>query len=124
MGNRTIWKIATSEDTAIHLYSHWGGNEKMRATAEALLRSESRGDDRTYFARIFTSWIINDNWDSESGHGLWAGGINEQYFEESYEPVTIYPIANTIEWDGVPYTFRSFIEMARENVDIAEGIGA
>lgn len=124
MGSRTVWKIATSEDTAIHLYSHWGGSDKIRATAEALLRAESRWDDRTYFTRIFTSWIINDSWDTETGHGLWAGKLDDDYFEESYNPVTIYPIENIVDWGGERFTFREFIEMAREQVGIAEGIGA
>ena len=123
MGSRTVWKIATTEDTAIHLYSHWGGNDKMRATAEALLRAKHRWDDRTYFTRIFTSWIINDSWDTETGHGLWAGKIDDDFFEESYTPVTIYPIQNIVEWGGERLTFRGFIEMAREKVGISEGIG-
>jgi len=121
LGSRTVWKIATGKDTAIHLYSHWGGDDKMRATAEALLRSEGRWEDRTYFTRIFTSWIINDSWDMETGHGLWAGPINEEYFEESYAPVIIYPIDHHIEWDGERYTFQGFISKARNEVGIAEG---
>lgn len=122
MGSRTVWKIATNDEIGIHLYSHWGGSDKIRITAEALLRAESRWDDPTYFTRIFTSWVINDGWDTETGHGLWAGRLDLDFFEESYNPVTIYPDDNLVNWGGETFTFTGFIEMAREKVGIAEGV--
>lgn len=116
MGSRTVWKIETEENTGIHLYSHWGGGDKLRATAEALLRSKSRWEDETYFTRIFTSWIINDDWDSGTGFGLWSGPLDRDYFEESYEPVTVFPKQKKIKYGTFLYTYEEFLDFARQTV--------
>lgn len=113
MGSRTVWKIASDYGQAIHLYSHWGGSDKLRATVEALLRAEPRWSDEDYFRRIFVSWIINDSWDMETGHGLWAGSMNADYFEENYIECEIYPELKEVIWDGVTFTYEEFIEFAK-----------
>lgn len=118
MGSRTTWKITTEDYMGIHLYSHWGGEDKLSLTAKAIQKAEPRWEDLTYFTRIFTSCIIGDNWDSETGYGLWSGLIGKDFFEESYEPVTIYPKEQLIRWDSELFTYREFLEFANNTLSI------
>ena len=112
MGARTVWKFRTGEDTAIHLYAHWGGSDKLRATAEAIARAKSRWSDETYATRIMISTIIGDDWLSETGYGIWAGWLDEEYFEEEYDPVTIDPTNQTVSYGAFVMPYEDFLTMA------------
>lgn len=109
MGSRTVWKIQTDRNQGIHLYAHSDGEEKLQITAEALIIAKPRWSDESYFTRIFISQVIGDQWDSEYGYGLWAGSMDTDYFDESYEQCEIYPESKQIFFDGVSYTYEQFI---------------
>ena len=112
MGSRTVWKFRTGEDTAIHLYAHWGGSDKLRATAEAIARAKSRWSDETYATRIMISTIIGDEWLSETGFGIWAESLKGNFFEEEYDPVTIDPMNQTITYGAFTMSYEEFLTMA------------
>jgi len=122
MGSRTVWKFKTGEDTAIHLYSHWGGSDKLRTTAEAIASSEARWGDNTYATRIMISTIIGHDWQHETGFGIWAGSLLEDYFEESYDNVTIDAEKMLIEYGAFQLSFTDFLAMAHNALSEKERV--
>ncbi len=83
MGARTNFVIRTTKNPSedIVLYSHWGGDSSERDFAQAISKAMARKGDDSYFTRIIVSQLINDQWDSETGFGLYVGEVTH---EESY----------------------------------------
>lgn len=110
MGARTTWAVKTKKgDAVIWLYSHWGGDSKLRDTKDALLKSEPRWGDSTYGARIFISQIIGDQWDSETGFGITTGTLEHVPFEESYDLVVVDFTTDTITYGRFEFSFEEFL---------------
>lgn len=97
MGSRTNFTFVTNEG-AITLYSHWGGETKFQDLAYALEKGQARQGDTPYQLRIIISQLIGDSWNSETGFGLYVG---TEGGEESYETCTVYLEKATVERDGV-----------------------
>lgn len=117
MGARTTWAVKTQKgDAVIWLYSHWGGDSKFEDTQRALGHARPRWDDRTYGARIFTSQIIGDAWNSETGFGITTGTLDHVPFEESYELVFVDFTQQIITYGEGSYTFEEFLELSRVGV--------
>ena len=110
MGARTTWEIRTNSETAIYLYSHWGGDSKWADTVSALEAAQPRWRDSSYAARIFISRIVGNNWNEETGFGIAAGLVGAVPFEESYFPIVIDFVSNTISAGAYFYTFSEFLE--------------
>lgn len=72
MGARVIFNIKQDEDKYICLYSHWGQYEALQDTVRAIAKARPRWGDDSYCARILVSQIIGNEWDSETGFGLWV----------------------------------------------------
>lgn len=105
MGARTNFHFKQG-DNFITLYSHWGGDSKMKDLAYAIAKANARWDDAGYATRIMVSQLIGNSWDSETGYGLYAGSVGG---EESYEH-TIIDIDNQIVIvDGEPKPYKQFI---------------
>ena len=111
MGARTVWKIKTSEEHAIHLYSHWQGEHKIRLTQVALQSARPRWEDDAYCARIIISSLIGKDWGEETGWGIMAGHPDAEFFEEEYDPVTIEVGKKLVFVDGVAYTFEELVAL-------------
>jgi hypothetical protein len=110
MGSRTTWAVKTEEgDAVVWLYSHWGGDDKLATTKNALAKAEPRWNDVSYGARIFISQVIGEYWDSETGYGITTGSIHECPFEESYDYVTVDFTTNTISYGKFDFSFESFL---------------
>lgn len=62
-------------DKPVVLYSHWGGYDAGAALANALKAATPRWDDEGYGTRIMVSRIIGEDWNSETGYGLYAGEL-------------------------------------------------
>ena len=94
MGARTNFHFKT-DTGVITLYSHWGGDEKDIDLARALAAAGPRISlgDTGYALRIVISQLINTEWDSETGFGLYIG---EEGGEEQYHPVTVDFTNNTV----------------------------
>ena len=110
MGARTVWRIKTSEEHAIHLYGHWAGEFKIQRTQRALAYARGRWQDETYCARIFMSQLIEEDWDSELGWGITAGSPKDELFEEEYVPVTLDVSAKTITVDARTMSYEEFLD--------------
>jgi hypothetical protein len=110
MGARTVWKIKTSEEHAIHLYAHWQGEHKIRMTQVALQSARPRWEDDAYCARIIISSLIGKDWEEETGYGMMAGHPDSEFFEEEYVPVTLDVIARTITVSGRIMTYQEFLD--------------
>lgn len=110
MGSRTEWIIKTNtSNTAIHLYSHNGGEDKFADTQSALLSAQSRWDDISYGARIFISNIIGDNWSSTLGFGIGVGNDTENLFEESYFHAVVDFPNQIVIFGSKTWTFDEFV---------------
>lgn len=109
MGSRTTWIIKTdASSSAIHLYSHWGGDSKFQDTKHALAAAENRWSDVTYGARIFMSQIIGENWASENGFGIAVGDESETLFEESYFNAVLDFPNQIVTLGSMSWTFSEF----------------
>ena len=110
MGSRTEWIIKTNDsDSALHLYSHWGGESKFEDTQRALAKAKFRWDDISYGARIFTSQIIGSDWDNETGFGLAVGNTTDNLFEESYFHAVIDFPNQLVTFGSMTWTFDEFV---------------
>ena len=105
MGARVIFNIKQKEGEFICLYSHWGEETALQDTARAIAKARQRWTDETYSARIIVSQIIGNEWDSETGFGLWVSStpcIDEEF-------VIIDLLGQTVTArDGV-HSFEGFI---------------
>ena len=111
MGARTVWKIKTSEEHAIHLYGHSAGEDKIRMTQVALQSARPRWEDETYCARIIISSLIGEDWNQELSWGMMAGHPDTDFFEEEYAPVTIDVDKKLVFVDGGAYTFEELVTL-------------
>lgn len=107
MGARTNFTFVT-DTGALTLYSHWGGDSKMEDLAFALNKAMPRikMGDIPYALRIAVSYLINDDWQSETGYGLFVG---PEGGEEQYEPVTVNFTNNTVTHGLTTQTIDKFI---------------
>jgi archaellin len=110
MGSRTEWIIKTNtSDSALHLYSHYGGESKFEDTQQALFKAQPRWNDISYGARIFTSQIIGNDWDSETGFGIAIGNDTDNMFEESYFHAVIDFPNQLVTFGSMTWTFDEFV---------------
>ena len=72
MGARVVFNLKQSDDLYLCLYSHWGEGSCLEDLATALDKARPRWDDETYCSRIIISSIIGEEWNQETGYGLWA----------------------------------------------------
>lgn len=115
MGARTTWAVKTQEgDAVVWLYSHWGGDDKLATTKNALAKAQPRWNAVSYGARIFISQVIGEYWDSETGFGITTGSLYECPFEESYDYVTVDFTTNTISYGPFTFSFSEFLTIGAE----------
>jgi hypothetical protein len=110
MGSRTEWIIKEDNSgNAVHLYSHWGGDDKFADTQRALAKAMPRWSDTTYGVRIFISQIIGNNWDNETGFGIAVGNDSDNLFEESYFHAVIDFPNQRVVFGSREWSFSEFI---------------
>lgn len=117
MGSRTNFTFRTNTGD-LTLYSHWGGESKREDLAFAIQKAMPRikMGDPSYALRIMISQLIGESWDDETGFGLFVGSEGG---EESYDPVIINLINNTVAFDSDlhPKGFQAYVDY---HVSIAE----
>lgn len=106
MGDRVVYTLKQSDGKELSLYSHWGGYTRFKDLAYAIGKAQPRWNDESYCARIIISQLIGNQWDSETGFGLWAGSDNGA---SEYDPITIHLDYKTVEYEGNYKTFDEFI---------------
>jgi hypothetical protein len=109
VGARTNFVIKTTENENenIVLYSHWGGDSGVQDFAWAIKKAMPRYGDNSYFTRIIVSSLINADWDSETGFGLYVGPVNH---EESYEYKEIDLVNGTVTIGDHTTSIQAFLE--------------
>lgn len=110
MGARTNFVIRTTGNPAedIVLYSHWGGDESEFAFAQAINKAKDRIEmgDTSYAARIIVSQLIGDQWDEETGFGLYVGEVTH---EEEYQYKEIDLVNRTVKVGSHVTSIDAFI---------------
>ena len=72
MGARINYVFNDGTPQAVGLYSHWGETEWESSIAHAIWMAKPRWNDTSYATRIIVSQLINEDWNSETGFGLFA----------------------------------------------------
>lgn len=108
MGDRIVYSIKQDKDLSINLYSHWGGYDRFEDLARALQAAEPRWSDTAYATRIIVSQLIGDQWNSETGFGLWASSSDGGYGGD-HPDITINLINKTVSDETGVHTFEQFI---------------
>ena len=76
MGNRSnivIRETATQSDNFLILYSHWGGDDNIRAVENVLRKTDRIGDSAYLSAQLFHEFTQLGNYDGGLGYGLSVG---------------------------------------------------
>jgi hypothetical protein len=108
MGDRIVYTIQQDQDLSLNLYSHWGGYGRFEALAAAIKAAEPRWGDSTYAARIIISQLIGDQWDSETGFGLWASNETGMYGGD-HPDIIINLVNKTVEDETGTHSFEEFV---------------
>lgn len=104
MGARTNFHFQQGENF-FTLYSHWGGDSKIQDLAHAIAKAKPRWEDNGYASRIIVSQLIGNDWDSETGYGLYA---DENGGEESYQYTLVNLNDNTVTVGQDTHSFQDF----------------
>jgi len=105
MGARVVFNIKQEDEMYVCLYSHWGEYTALEELANALAKARNRWVDESYCTRIIISQIIGNEWDSETGYGLWAS--TEPFTDEEW--VLIDLKEKTITARDGSHTFDGFV---------------
>lgn len=108
MGDRIVYSIKQDQDLSINLYSHWGGYDRFETLARALQAAQPRWTDSSYATRIIVSQIVGDQWESETGFGLWASTEDGDYGGD-HPDITIDLVNKTVSDETGTHTFEQFI---------------
>lgn len=108
MGDRIVYTIKQDKDLSLNLYSHWGGYDRFEDLARALKAAEPRWSDSSYAARIIVSQLIGDQWNEETGFGLWASNEGGDYGGD-HPDITIDLVNKTVSDETGIHTFEQFI---------------
>ena len=75
MGDRANFGFKQSNGETIVLYGHWAGHNMLGNLAEAVEKARGRWTDEGYATRIVISNLINDEWGSMTGWGIYVNQI-------------------------------------------------
>ena len=106
MGARTNFELKDYKGS-VWLYSHWGGETKANDLAAAISHAEPRWGDTPYAMRMVISYFIKNDVMGDTGYGIssWDCG------EESYEPISVDFVTNTVNYQDIVYTFQEYVQM-------------
>jgi len=77
MGDRANFGFVQPNGNTIVLYGHWAGHNMLAQLAEAVFKARPRWSDPSYATRITISQMINNDWNSETGWGLYVNEIGD-----------------------------------------------
>lgn len=109
MGDRVVYTIKQDKNLSLNLYSHWGGYGRFENLAAALNAARVRWEDTSYCARIIVSQLIGDQWNEETGFGLWASNEDGAYYGGDHPDITIDLVNKTVNDETGTHSFDSFI---------------
>jgi len=103
MGARVVFNIKQEEDNYICLYSDCGETTAFEDAARAIAKARPRWEDEPYCARIIVSQLIGNEWDSETGFGLWVSAepcTDEAWVLIDLEEQTVTAVDGTHSFEG------------------------
>jgi hypothetical protein len=106
MGARTNFELQDGRGS-VWLYSHWGGDTKANDLALALEHAEPRWGDTSYAVRMVISYLIKDSLMADTGYGI----SSYESGEESYEPISVNFVGNTVNYQDIIYPFEDFVKL-------------
>ncbi len=77
MGDRANFGFVQPNGNTIVLYGHWAGHQMLGRLADAVIAARPRWNDSSYATRIAISNIIADQWNMETGWGLYVNEIGD-----------------------------------------------
>jgi hypothetical protein len=77
MGDRANFGFVQPNGNTIVLYGHWAGYNMLSNLAEAVFKARPRWNDPSYATRITISNMIADQWNMETGWGLYVNEIGD-----------------------------------------------
>ena len=77
MGDRANFGFVQPNGNTIVLYGHWAGARMLGQLADAVIAARPRWNDPSYATRIATSQLIKDDWNQETGWGLYVNEIGD-----------------------------------------------
>ena len=77
MGDRANFGFKDSKGDTLYLYGHWAGHRMLQNLADAVSAAEPRWGDESYATRICISRLVNEEWSSETGWGLYINQIGD-----------------------------------------------
>lgn len=77
MGDRANFGFVQPNGETIVLYGHWAGHNMLSQLAEAVFKARPRWNDPAYATRITISHMIGDQWNMETGWGLYVNEIGD-----------------------------------------------
>jgi hypothetical protein len=106
-----VMKVYETEQAHLTLYSHWGETTWRYDLAMALQQARPRWTDQNYAARIVVSQLIGDNWNEETGYGLFTSVDGEDLGDFTvYLDFTNQTVTDT----GNEHSFNAFVEYQQE----------
>ena len=108
MGARVVFNIKQDEGNYICLYSHWGEHTALEDAGRAIAKARPRWGDDSYCARIIVSQLIGNEWDSETGFGLWASSSDGAYGGD-HPDIIIDLVNRTVQDETGTHSFTDFI---------------
>ena len=77
MGDRANFGFVQPNGQTIVLYGHWAGHQMLGKLADAVIAARPRWNDSSYATRIAISNLIGDQWNMETGWGLYVNEIGD-----------------------------------------------
>ena len=75
MRDRANFGFVQPNGQTIVLYGHWAGHQMLGRLADAVIAARPRWNDEGYATRIAISQLIGDQWNMETGWGLYVNEI-------------------------------------------------
>jgi len=77
MGDRANFGFVQPNGQTVILYGHWAGHQMLGKLADAVIAARPRWNDSSYATRIAISNLIGDQWNMETGWGLYVNEIGD-----------------------------------------------
>ena len=77
MGDRANFGFVQPNGNTIVLYGHWAGYNMLGRLADAVIEARARWNDPSYATRITISQMVADQWNMETGWGLYVNEIGD-----------------------------------------------
>ena len=110
MGDRANFGFVQPNGQTIVLYGHWAGHQMLGKLADAVIAARPRWNDSSYATRIAISNLIGDQWNMETGWGLYVNEIGDNEHKIAI-----------IDWDQQTFSLHEWAD-GRDPLNKVRGI--